>query len=145
MRPPDPGLGRFLASLDTRQVGELRKQLLADLSYRSSNGMVYTVPSGFVSDGASVPRPVWWLYPPFGELYEPAAWLHDHLYANAEAYPGTDHGHVSRAEADGLLWEAARVTGFRPAGCEFIYQAVRLGGWLAWRRYRRAMRDADDA
>lgn len=38
-----------------------------------------TVPKGFRSDGASVPRPLWWFLSPAGELFE-AAILHDYLY-----------------------------------------------------------------
>ena len=34
------------------------------------------VPEGFISDGASVPRMLWNLYPPFGEYLE-AAVVHD--------------------------------------------------------------------
>lgn len=37
---------------------------------------IHTVPTGFESDGASVPRPFWFLFPPSGP-YTPAAILHD--------------------------------------------------------------------
>lgn len=37
-----------------------------------------TIPSGFKSDGASVPRVFWGFFPPIGK-YLPAAILHDYL------------------------------------------------------------------
>jgi hypothetical protein len=38
----------------------------------------YTVPTGFVTDGASTPRILWALFPPVDE-YFPAAVIHDYL------------------------------------------------------------------
>lgn len=35
------------------------------------------VPAGFISDGASVPRPLWWFLDPAGEAFE-AAVVHDY-------------------------------------------------------------------
>ena len=127
----------FTTALVTKHIGKGRKELVEDLIYKGSNGTIYTVHKGFYSDGASVPRFLWALYPPFGEAYEPAAWLHDYLYAYAEQEYGTDHGHVSRAEADGLFYEAMGSLGFRRSGAEVIYRAVRAGGWLSWRNYRK--------
>ncbi len=126
----------FLTPLVTEHVHAGRKRLTADLVYQAKNGRVFTVPAGFYSDGASVPRVLWSLYPPFGGQYEPAAWLHDYLYAYAEREFGTDAGHVSRAEADGLMYEAMTALGFRWSGRQTIYYGVRSGGWLPWRRYR---------
>lgn len=53
------------------------------------------VPVGFVCDLASVPRPLWWLYPPFGD-YIRAAIIHDYLYEQAE---------VSKEEIDDVFAE----------------------------------------
>lgn len=130
---------RFLTPLDTRHLSAIRKELIAPLEYLCSNGTVYTIPSGFYSDGASVPRPLWALYPPFGEVYEPATWLHDYCYAFAERIYGTGPNHtLARVEADGLLYEAMHeALGYRRSGSEVMYYAVRAGGWRPWRRYRR--------
>lgn len=104
--------------------------------YEASDGTVYTIPAGFVTDGASVPRPLWWLYPPFGEDYEPAVVLHDYLYERAEQFPGSDHGHMSRGEVDDLMNEASEAAGYRSSGRAVMHAGVRSGGWLAWRRHR---------
>ncbi|MBL4831140.1 MAG: DUF1353 domain-containing protein [Aliivibrio sp.] len=41
-----------------------------------------TVPARFETDGASVPRALWWLFSPAGVLFQ-ASVIHDHLYSNA--------------------------------------------------------------
>lgn len=137
--------GRFLTELDARHLGPGRKKLLADLVYEAANGRVFIVPAGFVSDGASVPRFLWALYPPFGEAYEPATWLHDWLYQHAELVRVTDEGGglrpINRGEADALMREASLACGFRGRGAWTMHQGVRLGGWRAWRRLRSAARE----
>lgn len=135
--------GQFLTPLVTKHVSVGRKELAADLVYRGSNGTEYTVPAGFYSDGASVPRICWTLYPPFGGQYEPAAWVHDYLYAYAEDEYGTDNGHISRGEADGLFYEAMETLGFRWTGRNTIHRAVRMGGWNTWRKYRKERKERD--
>lgn len=39
----------------------------------------YTLPAGFMSDGASVPRVLWWFLPPWGDRSTIAALFHDWL------------------------------------------------------------------
>ena len=41
------------------------------------SGEVIDLPTGFVTDFASVPRPLWWLYPKWGK-YGNAAVIHDY-------------------------------------------------------------------
>ena len=48
----------------------------------------HVVPPGFVTDGASVPRLLWWLFPPTGRYFKAAAvhdWLLDGGYHWREA------------------------------------------------------------
>ena len=123
--------GRFLTDLDARHVGKQRKQLLADLVYEAADGTRYVVETGFESDGASVPRILWALYPPFGEVYEPATWLHDKLYRDAEEFPG-----MTRELADALLEEASLACGFRVSGRNVMHFGVRAGGRRTWNRHR---------
>jgi hypothetical protein len=82
----------------------------------------FTVPTGFKTDLASVPRLFWNILPPFGK-YTEAAVLHDWLYRTHL---------LTRAQADGLLLEAmvlCRVPRWQRA---LIYGAVRCFGWAAW-------------
>lgn len=112
--------------------------------YQTAAGGTVYIYVGFTTDGASVPRALWWLYPPFGDDYENAAVLHDYLYRHATQrlesggfeYYGSDGGHISRAEADALMREVMEVDGFRRTGRAVVYRSVRVGGGGAWRRYR---------
>lgn len=110
--------------------------------YLARDGRLFEIPVGFETDGASVPRLLWWLYPPFGADYECAAVLHDNVYQHAEQFEGRDDGHLSRGEADALMREVMQVDDFRPSGRRVVYRGVRMGGWRTWRRYRNAAAEA---
>lgn len=69
-------------------------QLLDEVIYKN-NGTVYTVPAGYISDGASVPRSLSWLYPKYGE-YLKAAVLHDWLITDVLAKQAIDSNSVDR-------------------------------------------------
>ena len=56
-----------------------RHELFQDYIYEV-NGYRITVPKGFITDLASVPRSFWTIFPPFGK-YTPAAVIHDFLYS----------------------------------------------------------------
>lgn len=69
-----------------------------------------TVPAGYLSDGASSPRVVWWLVPPMGR-YGQAAVVHDYL---CEYLMINDRGvmvPITRKEADKIFLEAMKVLG----------------------------------
>lgn len=86
------------------------------------------VSPGLLTDGASVPRFLWWWGDPFVGAYTAAAVLHDGLYAAQ---------HTSRREADALLLEAMLDSEVRPTQAYAFWLGVRLGGWLPWNRYRK--------
>jgi hypothetical protein len=123
--------GKFLTRLCLEHIGGVRHRVCHPLVFEAKDGHTFVVPAGFVTDGASVPRLMWALYPPFGDDYEPAAVLHDYLYAHAEAFEG-----LTRRDADDIFLEAMTAAGFRASGRRAIYWAVRVGGWKPWRRYR---------
>ena len=85
-----------------------------------------TIRAGFVTDGASVPRGLWNVLPPFGR-YSQAALLHDWLYYSGE---------YTRAAADRLFLDAMRSCGVPLWKRWVMYSGVRMGGWVAWNRYR---------
>lgn len=89
-------------------------------------GKLITVPAGFKTDLASIPRVLWNVLPPIG-AYDAAAVVHDYLY---------QHNGVSRREADAVLLEAMRILGVRVTQRWAIYAGVRAGGWFVWNRYR---------
>ena len=94
------------------------------------NGQPYVIPAGFVTDGASVPRGLWNLFPPFGK-YNKAALLHDWLY---------QFGTMTRAQADRAFLEAMKELGVGFVTRWAMYLGVRAGGWAAWDGYARQRR-----
>ena len=81
-----------------------------------------TVPKGFVTDFASIPRAFWSALRPDGE-YAYAAVIHDYLYWTQTR---------SRDEADGIFKMAMEDFDVGTVTIETIYGAVRLGGKGAW-------------
>lgn len=81
-----------------------------------------TVPRGFVTDFASIPRIFWSALRPDG-LYSYAAIIHDYLYWDQS---------VPRATADAILRFAMEDFRINPMTIPLIHKAVRLGGQSAW-------------
>jgi hypothetical protein len=100
-----------------------------------------TVPPGFVTDLASIPRWAWTLLPPDGPWVK-AAVIHDFLYATqgtGVAWPKRPSGNsraapYSRREADDILRDAMQDRGVDAARRFVIWAAVRLGGGRGWGR-----------
>lgn len=88
-----------------------------------ASGDVISVPAGFRTDFASVPRVLWTIVPPVG-LYGKAAVIHDFLYVFKLR---------TRAEADRIFLEAMAVLGVPLVQRTLMYQAVRLGGGGGWK------------
>lgn len=86
----------------------------------------FTVPAGFETDFASVPRLLWWLYSPHGQ-YGKAAVVHDYCYRS---------GCVPRSMADRVFLEGMKVLGVWFGRRWVMYLAVRCFGWLAYRGAR---------
>lgn len=109
------------------------------IAYRAgSSEDLITVPPGFVTDLASIPRWAWTLLPPDGPWVK-AAVIHDFLYRTHGT--GVWKGHpsgiarpqpYSRAEADGILREAMADRGVGPVARGIIWAAVRVGGSGGW-------------
>ncbi|MCX6997812.1 MAG: DUF1353 domain-containing protein [Kiritimatiellaeota bacterium] len=149
MKPSDaperqPGVLReFLNPLRVEERPDGRTwRLLEELRYRTRRGELVTVPAGFVTDFASIPRIFWPLVPPLGR-YNRATVLHDWLYRQAQA-PTTPGGwrNIARAEADRLLRAAMGDCGVPWLTRWLIYLGVRLGGWIVWRAHHAAPRFA---
>lgn len=88
------------------------------------------IPEGFVTDGATIPRPFWVLATPAGEAFE-AAVLHDwmlqeKMYTAAEAHKGFRLALISYGVGRLKAW--------------LLYQAVRSYGALKYGNDRRVVR-----
>lgn len=89
------------------------------------------VPAGFMCDGASIPRILWVFRPPDG-LHRAGDVWHDWGYANrGRRYPYPD---LSRAQVDRGFREIMILSGVKPWVAWIMWAAVRVGGWLPWRR-----------
>lgn len=87
-----------------------------------------TVPAGFQTDLASVPRFLWAVYPPFGK-YTEAAIVHDYLYTWQPC---------TRAQADSVLMEGMQTLGVSWLSRQIIYDNVRAFGGCYWNRVNSA-------
>jgi hypothetical protein len=99
-------------------------RLKAPFSYISSQGTI-TVPAGFDTDGASIPRVFWSILDPYGPYFE-AAVIHDWLYS-------PHNRRFNRAQADDIFREAMYNNGLDWLRREAIYRAVRLAGWRSYK------------
>lgn len=113
--------GKFLSPLHVEKAGG-RWVLIDPLSYYSPRlGKTVTVPMGFWTDFASVPR-LPFVYLLFGDVAHEPAVIHDYLYKIRW---------TSRREADGVLLEALEAVGVPWWRRWPMWWGVRLAGW-AW-------------
>lgn len=118
---------RYLSPLRLESVapGSKEKMVLAPFVYDSDVLQArVTVPDGFKTDLASVPRlPLAYLL--FGGVSEEAAVIHDFLYSG---------GKVSRAQADDVFCEAMKAEGIPAWKRGPMWAGVRLFGWLHYEK-----------
>ena len=89
-------------------------------------GKVLTVPAGFKSDGASVPRFFWRsVFPPGDTRALRAAFAHDFIYR-------THPFEWSKAEADEMFYDLLREDGVKWFAAQKAYWGVRLFGGSSW-------------
>jgi hypothetical protein len=115
-------MGKFLSTLAVEQVNPDQGtwRLTQPLSFHSIFAGVLTVPAGFVTDFASVPRiPI--IFDVLGDKGQAAATLHDWLYAKP-------HPLETRERADEVLKEALIAQGMDDAEASLMFLGVRLGG-----------------
>lgn len=86
-----------------------------------------TVPAGFVTDGASVPRPLWSICAPMGGSFGEAAIIHDFLYSKYSTC-------TNRKIADRIFYKIGRHRGANLIQAKLVYIAVRIFGSSHWKR-----------
>lgn len=82
----------FPAEVEVHRHGKYEWEVLEDFvvvirTVGADQDVTLTVPKGFITDFASVPRVFWNIFPPFGE-YTEAAVAHDYLYRHGGVIPG---------------------------------------------------------
>ncbi len=83
-----------------------------------------SIPSGYTTNGASVPRVFWWVLSPFNPRYMEEATIHDYL---------CDKGHYKRADAwfEYLLKENTLISKWHR---KVFIISVRGWHWLAYKK-----------
>lgn len=124
-------MSTFLTKLEGEWIDKNHFKLTAPFEYyRTGNKeKKYIVPSGFITDFASIPKVFQWLISKFGK-YDKAAVLHDYLYFT---------GCETRKESDIIFFEAMIVLLVKWWKRRAIYRGVRVGGWVAWNKHRRKL------
>lgn len=117
-------MGHFSENLDLRWLktsgGRLYWELLSQLIYVADSGEVFIIPMGFKTDGATVPRIFWPIFPPMWK-YSKAAVLHDYLIVSKiKTFP----------EANTYFREAMISLEVNSTQLWFMYQAVCLWYWF---------------
>jgi hypothetical protein len=107
----------FLTKLVVTEAPRKEWGLMSPLIYQG-NKDEFTVPTGFTTDFASVPKILWPWFPPTG-LYTKAAVLHDFHYITQD---------ISRKDADGIFRRVMREEGVSKIRRYLMWFAVRIGG-----------------
>lgn len=84
-----------------------------------------TLPAGFMSDGATVPQPLWWFLPPWGDRATVAALFHDYacgLLDAATPVPRFD----TRQKCDGLLYDVLIAAGVSLWRARIVWAGCRI-------------------
>ena len=114
----------------------VHRKLLEDIVYhvgKKDSPDKIVVPAGFVTDGGSVPRPLWGIVSPWGKASKPYI-LHDWMYHRQDR---------TRLVCDAILLEAMEVVGVNWFQRWMIHRGVRMGGWLAWNAHTKRNKAKD--
>ena len=121
----------FIGELVIKPVQGKKWELVQSLHFVIDSDTIIDVPKGFVTDLASIPRLLTPLFPIHG-LQTRAAVVHDWLYANQG---DVDSGPYTRKQCDEIFLIGMEQLGVGWLKRTMMYNAVRAGGWLAWRSY----------
>ena len=143
-------MAQFLTALEIREVAQDRWVLLRPLIYESDVllirysttwGHTITVPVNFTTDLESIPRVLPLAYAILYGTAHKASVVHDWLYTNGGLWPTSQlaqsGAHVTRKQADDVLYEAIVCTGEPRWKAWLIWLGVRAGGWVAWNKHRK--------
>ncbi len=114
-------MSTFTTPADLRMLGDSQWMLLDRFEYHQGtypSDRVICIPTGTITDLASVPRFLWAIFPPHGR-YAKAAIVHDYLY---------DQAIGTKRQADDIFLEAMGVLGVPPVPRYLMYWAVRMFG-----------------
>lgn len=124
-------MSQFLDPLDSREISDKIFEVIDHpFRYQSDEAkMIITVPIGFYTDFASVPREFPLIYSLLGDTAHEPAVIHDFLYYSAI---------TTREMADNVFYEAMTIFGVPDWKRDMLYEGVRAGGWWAWDQHRKS-------
>lgn len=112
----------FVTPLRVEKIEARRWRLLEPLVYISARfDGVFVAPTGFETNFASVPRPLWVLLPPV-DKYDPAAVIHDAGYSHALLTEDDQRIHLIKPFCDAMFYEALGVCGIND-----------IQAWVMWK------------
>jgi len=114
----------ILTPLNCGKRWVVRKEFSYEIGHLGSGDKI-VISTGFVTDLASTPKPLWSILPPFGR-YLPSAILHDFLYMTKV---------FSRKKADKIFYEGMIILGVPKWKAKLMYYAVRIGGGKSYRKH----------
>lgn len=122
-------MGYFVGKLVLEEAGSKHWKVLEELIYVADAEFRITVPRGFITDGASIPRGFWSLigHPLNGKHASPAV-VHDYLYVT-QAF--------DKDYADRVFLEAMKAKGVSFIRRHLMYYAVKFFGTSAWNSYKK--------
>ena len=122
-------MSSFTTPLRVEAFSDTRWKLVEEFEYLIGDldsGKVITVPVGFVTDFASIPRILWSILPPWGR-YGKATVVHDYLYSKDGVYmDGTQAMKVTHKQADAIFLEAMTVLNVGKFVRTAMYLALRI-------------------
>ena len=114
---------------DVRWVSPKKAELMEDYTY-VSNKQILIIKTGFIFDGASIPRIFWSTLglTPSGIMELPSL-IHDYLYSFRGS---TVSGRLSRKESDKIFLQVMKDVGISKTKRNIAYRAVRWFGGSSW-------------
>ncbi len=107
----------------SRVLGHDHWRVLTPFSYKIDEESWVTIPKGYLTDGASVPRLFWNMIPPWG-VYGQAAVVHDLLCEYLSVVRNGKPVLITRKECDAVLNQAMQNLGVPTLQRWLIYSAV---------------------
>ena len=122
-------MSSFTEDLIVKWIPELNKfKVYVPFDYHigsEDSNEVISIPEGYLTDLASIPRVVRWLIPKLGK-HAQAAVIHDFMY-QYHVYP--------QKRCDEIFLEAMGVLKVPLWKRRLMFRALRIGGWVAYGRH----------
>ena len=114
-----------------------------DWHFLLPNNREIILPEGFIFDGASIPRPFWFILSPVGLLLIPGL-IHDYGYKYNQLWEKNKAGNIIpyKEDAGKKYWDdlfkeiGKEVNGFSIIDT-IAWLGVKLGGYFAWKKHRK--------